>query len=70
MECLYKRIIRTADGKDKEYVQYAGLSTESEPTGNFVTGSLLHIVDSAVLKAYNATSGQWVTQIELGGAST
>ena len=66
MEKLYERQIT----KNKTYVEFAGLSTESVPAGNYVTGSLLHVVDSAVIKAYNATSGEWVTQIELGGASS
>lgn len=66
MEPLYQRIIKP----DKLYVEFAGLSTESVPAGNYVTGSLLHEVDTATLKAYNATSGEWVTQIEFGGASS
>ena len=66
MEKLYERIIRD----NLSYVELTGLSTETPPTTGIVTGSMLHVVDSALLKAFNATSGEWVTQVELGGAST
>ena len=66
MKKLYERIIEG----DEKYVEFAGLSTESVPAGNYVTGSLLHEVDTYLIKAYNATSGEWVTQVELGGASS
>ena len=63
---LYERVI----APNNVYVEFAGLSTESVPAGNYVTGSLLHEVDTHLVKAYNATSGAWVTQIDLGGASS
>ena len=66
MKKLYERIIEG----DSKYVEFAGLHGEPVPAGNYVTGSLLHEVDTALIKAYNATSGEWVTQIELGGEST
>lgn len=63
---LYERVI----APNNLYVEFAGLSTESVPAGNYVTGSLLHEVDTHLVKAYNATAGEWVTQIDLGGASS
>ena len=65
MKKLYERAI----DETGSYVEFAGLSTESVPAGKYVTGRLLHEVDTATIKAYNATSGEWVTQIVLGGAS-
>lgn len=66
MDKLYERII----SPNKLYVEFAGLSTESVPAGSYVTGSLLHEVDTHLVKAYNATAGEWVTQVDLGGASS
>ena len=65
MTTLYERII----DNDSKYVEIACLSSETLPTAGIVTGSLAHVVDSAVIQAFNATAGEWVTQIELGGAS-
>ena len=65
MECVYERVI---DGK-KKYAEFTGLSSETKPTENLVTGSLFHEVDTASVYAYNATAGEWVGQIELGGVS-
>lgn len=65
MEKLYERIIRD----NLKYVELVGLSTETPPTSGIVTGSMLHEVDTALLKSFNATAGEWVTQIEFGGAS-
>ena len=54
---------------DIKYIEVAGLSTESKPTANIATGSLFHEVDTKTIYAFNATSGNWVGQIELGGVS-
>lgn len=54
----------------KKYAEFSGLSTETPPSGtDLVTGSLLHEVDTHLVKAWNATAGEWVTQVDLGGAS-
>lgn len=50
-----------------KYVEISGLSTEVKPTENIATGSLFHEVDTETIYAFNATSGEWVGQIELGG---
>ena len=67
MNKLYERII---DGNNV-YAEFSGLSTETPPSGaDLVTGSLLHEVDTHLVKAWNATAGEWVTQVDLGGASS
>lgn len=56
----------------KQYVELACLSTDTKPVGNYLTGSLLHVVDEKKIYAFNeeASSGsEWVEQIELGGGS-
>lgn len=66
MDKLYERYITPT----KKYAEFSGLSTETPPSGaNLVTGSLLHEVDTHLVKAWNATAGEWVTQVDLGGAS-
>ena len=50
-----------------KYVEISGLSTEVKPTENIATGSLFHEVDTETIYAFNATSGEWVGQLELGG---
>ena len=67
MTTLYERII----DNNSKYVEIACLSSESEslPTTGIATGSLAHVVDSAIIQAFNATAGEWVTQIELCGSS-
>ena len=65
MTIITERII---SGNTK-YVEIAGLSTESKPTKDIAMGSLFHEVDTETIYAFNATSGNWVGQIELGGVS-
>ena len=65
MTPLVERII---SGNTK-YVEISGLSTESKPTANIATGSLFHEVDTQTIYSFNATSGQWVGPLELGGVS-
>ena len=67
MEKLTERYITD----NKKYAEFSGLSTETPPSGaDLVTGSLLHEVDTHLVKAWNATAGEWVTQVDLGGASS
>ena len=66
MEKLTERYITDT----KKYAEFSGLSTETPPSGaDLVTGSLLHEVDTHLVKAWNATAGEWVTHVDLGGAS-
>lgn len=56
----------------KKYVEFSGVSTEAgaPPSGaDLVTGSLYHEVDTHIIYAWNATAGEWVAQVDLGGAS-
>ena len=66
MEQLYARIVHG----NVVYVELAGSSSETPPTENIAAGSWFHEVDTATLKSYDAVAGQWVPQIELGGASS
>ena len=56
----------------KQYVEMACISTDVKPIGAYMTGSLLHVVDTKKIYSYNedANAGEeWVEQIELGGGS-
>ena len=63
---LYERVIDDST----VYVELACLSTETKPTAGIAMGSKSHEVDTATISAFNATAGEWVVQIEMGGAST
>ena len=54
----------------KKYVEFSGVSSENQPSGaDLVTGSLYHEVDTHIIYAWDATAGEWVAQVDLGGAS-
>jgi len=63
-------MIRTIDFKHlseysgKHYVEAAGLSTDTKPTTNLVTGSLFLEVDTGKVYAFDEISGTWN---EIGG---
>ena len=40
-------------------VKFAGLSTDSKPTGDFVNGSSFVCVDDGSEFMYNETAGEW-----------
>lgn len=63
MEKLYERVLHG----NTVYVELAGASSETPPTENIAAGSWFHEVDTGLLKSFDAVSGEWVTQIELGG---
>lgn len=44
---------------DKVLVKFAGLSTDSKPTGAFVNGSSYVCVDNGAEFMYNETSNTW-----------
>ena len=53
-----------------DYIEGAGLSTDSKPTGNLVTGSLFLEVDTMKLYSYDETgSGSWGNGVQLGSGS-
>ena len=54
----------------KQYIEFAGLSTDTKPTDGIATGSLFHEVDTTKVYAFNEdgdTGEEWVEQIQLGG---
>ena len=55
IRCIEERIFEG----DKTLVKFAGLSTESKPTGNFVNGSVFVCVDDGSEFMYNETAGEW-----------
>lgn len=62
-------MIRTIENKwqgygDKHYIEAAGLSTDTKPTTNLVTGSLFLEVDTGKVYAFDEISGTWN---EIGG---
>lgn len=55
-------------GGGKVYVEFAGKSTEQKPVSeNFVSGSMLQEVDTAILYSYIREDQTWYPQIALGG---
>ena len=47
---------------NKKYIEAAGLSTDSKPTADLVTGSVLVTVDNGKGYLFNETAGEWVEQ--------
>ena len=48
------------------YKEFAGKSTDGDPpTGDFLTGSMAHEVDTKKLYAYDRESETWTEQCEL-----
>ena len=47
---------------NKKYIEAAALSTDSKPTADLVTGSVLVTVDNGKAFLFNETSGSWVEQ--------
>ena len=47
---------------NKKYIEAAGLSTDSKPTADLVTGSVLVTVDDGKGYLFNETAGEWVEQ--------
>lgn len=48
----------------KYYIETAGLSTETKPTEDLVTGSLFFEVDTGKVYAFDEVSGTWY---QIGG---
>ena len=47
---------------NKKYIEAAALSTDSKPTADLVTGSVLVTVDDGKGYLFNETAGEWVEQ--------
>ena len=52
---------------DKDYVELAGLSTDSKPTTGIVTGSIFVEVNTGKVFLFNEASSTWVEQFSLQG---
>ena len=52
---------------EKRYVEIAGTSTETKPTGAFLTGSIFVEVDTGKVYFYNASGSTWVEQFSFQG---
>ena len=62
-------MIRTIELKynaslERHYAEFAGLSTDTKPTGTIVTGSLFLEVDTGYIYAYDEISNTWT---KIGG---
>lgn len=44
---------------NKVLAKFAGLSTDSKPTGDFVNGTTFFCVDNGAQYAYNETAKEW-----------
>lgn len=55
---------RQAGYGGKQYVEMAGLSTDTKQDSNFITGSLFLEVDTGKVYVYDEVSGTWN---EIGG---
>lgn len=68
-------MIRVTDARDvitgkKKYFEYAGLSTDTKPTGDDIsTGSLFLEVDTGDVFAFDEDSSEWNKVCALGGDS-
>ena len=58
LRILNERIIEG----NKKYIEAACLSTDSKPTADLVTGSVLVTVDNGKGYLFNETAGEWVEQ--------
>ena len=63
---LYERVI--ADGAN--YVECAGLSTDTKPTANVCTGSLALEVNTGDVYAFDESGKEWNKIAELGGSGS
>ena len=54
------------DGKN--YIEIAGLSTDTKPTAGIITGSLALEVDTGDVYAFDEHGSEWDKIAELGGS--
>ena len=52
---------------DKQYLEFAGLSTDSKPTAGVMNGSLFHEMDTTKIYAFSdkPNDAQWFPQVQL-----
>ena len=67
---MVRTIVERTFTNGKKYIEAAGLSTDSKPTGNIITGSLFLEVNTMKLYAYDETdTGSWGNGVQLGSGS-
>lgn len=66
---IRKLVVRSFEGS-KEYIEAAGLSTDSKPTLNVVTGSTFLEVDTGDVYAFDETGAEWDKIASLGGGGS
>ena len=52
--------------KGRQYVELAGLSTETKPTRGILNGSKFHELDTTKIHAYDQVNDLWRFQMQLG----
>lgn len=65
---MIRQIYKRLQNDDINYVELAGLSTDTKPDG-IATGSLFLEVDTGDVYAYDETGVEWDKIAELGGGS-
>ena len=53
-----------------QYVEFAGLSTDTKPTNGIATGSLFLEVDTGDVFAYDEAGSEWNKICALGGSGS
>ena len=67
---MVRKLVENTFTDGKKYVEIACLSTDTQPTGGMVTGSLAMEVDTGDIYAYDETdTGSWTKIAALGGGS-
>ena len=61
---MMRFIVERVIGDGMLYIEAAGLSTDSKPTGTIITGSLFLEADTGKVFVYDETSETWT---EIGG---
>ena len=54
---------------NKKHIEAAGLSTDTKPSADIVTGSLFLEVDTGNVLAFDEVDSEWKTIAEPGGGS-
>lgn len=64
---MVRIIVERTYNNNLKYIEAAGLSTDTKPTGGIVTGSLFLEVDTMKLYAYDETdTGSWGNGAQIG----
>lgn len=66
---MVRILVHNGFDEEKDYIEAAGLSTDSKPSENIVTGSLFMEVDTGDIYAFDETGAAWNQIAALGGGS-